>query len=131
VTAPQTGSAFMESMAKVSLTYPTLSAFMESMARVSADDDRTVLDENGSPDYLYLDTVGVVEQMLLLLLTRWQLEDEGDKDNQLPEVHADITALNKDATDAERGLVMAHLVAWAQSDDGWLADYILRIGKLS
>lgn len=113
------------------LTYPTLSAFMDSMARVSADDDRAVVDENGSPDYLYLDTVGAVEQMLLLLLTRWQLEDEGDKDNQLPEVHADMAELNKLATDAERGLVMAHLVAWAQSDDGWLADYILRIGKLS
>ena len=105
------------------LTYPTLSAFMDSMARVS------VADENGSPDYL--DKVGAVEQMLLLLLTRWQLEDEGDKDNQLPEVHADMAELNKLATDAERGLVMTHLVAWAQSDDGWLADYILRIGKLS
>ena len=113
------------------LTYPTLSNFLDMM-----NFDAWVLTNpygrspDDGPDYFY-DTVGAVEQMLLLLLTRWQLEDEGDTDNQLPEVHADMAELNKLATDAERDLVMAHLVAWAQSDEGWLADYILRIGKLS
>lgn len=102
------------------LAYPTLSDFMTQMNYDLSD---------SSPDAL--DTVGAVEQMLLLLLTRWQLEDEGDKDNQLPEVHADMACLNRDTTDAERGQVMAHLVAWATNGDGWLYEYIERIAKLS
>lgn len=102
------------------LTYPTLSDFMASMARVNPDA------EFSGPDTDGVDKVGVVEQMLLLLLTRWQLEDEGDKADELSEVHADMATLNRDLTDPERGQVMAHLVAWSGNGDGWLYEYITR-----
>lgn len=107
-------TAKVEGGGNSTLFYPTLTAFMDNVNAL----------EEESPGAVQ---IGSWEAMTLLLMCRWQLEDEGNKPEELASVNADLAMLNRDVTDSERGRVMMHLMAWARNGDGWLGTYLERI----
>jgi|APGre2960657468_1045069.scaffolds.fasta_scaffold10271_5 hypothetical protein len=70
-----------------------------------------------------------VEAYILALLVRWQLEDEGVTPDTpaLVDTMRDLTELNEEMTDDERGAVMRQLIVWITNGDGWLRDYLARV----
>lgn len=99
------------------LKYPTYDDFVEKLQQAQDGPETNT------------DGMGAMETMVLLLLIRWQLEDENDptQGKKLDEITNDLMLVNRLATDDERGQVMAHLVEWCNNGEGWLADYIDRI----
>lgn len=101
------------------LKYPTYDDFVEKLQQAQDGPETNT------------DGMGAMETMVLLLLVRWQLEDENDpaQGKKLDEVTADLAVVTGLATDYEKGLVLAHLIEWCNNGEGWLADYINRIVK--
>lgn len=97
--------------------YPTLTAFLDATKQMT----------QGKRPASQMS----VEAFILALLVRWQLEDEGSApDNAvLVDTNKDLTELNEEMNDDERGAVMRQLVLWVTHGDGWLSDYIVRLSK--
>jgi len=87
-----------------------------------------VLSLTPSPDGVY--DIKPYDAYIMALLSRWYTEAELSENDteaerkELSEINEDLTVINEELGDADRGAAIRQLAEWAKGGEGWLPELI-------